>query len=771
MPGLAFQPNGYSFTLFGVATIASLLCLYSWRRRAAPVARIMMLFMASIAIWSFGYAMELASQEVPMMLVWFGIEMVGIVTAPVLWLLFALRYTGRDPWFAPQKIVLLFVIPALTLVIFYTNSWHHLYFGETSLDNSGPFPTLEIELGPWYDFYIVYAFITTLIVISLFLRHSLGLSRVYRSQIWALIIASVMPLIGHALYLLGWTPLRNLDLAPFAFLITALSTIVAMSRFRLLDATPIARDTLFENLHDGIIVLDAQANIIDLNLAARRYLLLDEDVVGQSVQTANSGWLMLPRFATSQRKVRTEIVMGQARLRHLEVDNSPLYDNQGHYAGSYLTIRNINPRKEAEAALRARQVAEAANQAKGLFLAMMSHEIRTPMNGVLGTINLLLESELTPLQHELGTAARQSAEELLNLLNDILDFSKIEAGKLDLVVEDFDLQVLLDSLQHLFVEHAGRKSLHYSQQIGPNIPTLLRGDVGRLRQVLVNLTSNAIKFTQQGEIAVQVRLEAEQPNTGIALYFAVSDTGIGISSEKIPRLFNVFSQVDSTTQRKYGGSGLGLVISRQLVELMGGRIGVESVQGRGSTFWFTVLLQEQTLEAPKDEQARYLNVTQQPALEKEGITQPHPIPAPAAGSVLAEEYTPQNRRVLVVEDNITNQKVVLAVLKKLGYQADVAHNGLEAVQAFSQHSYNMILMDVAMPEMDGLEATRRIRNLERLESGDPHIPIIAMTAHAMSDDRARCLAAGMDDYITKPIRLPDFVALVSQWSGSPIQTE
>jgi CheY-like chemotaxis protein len=290
------------------------------------------------------------------------------------------------------------------------------------------------------------------------------------------------------------------------------------------------------------------------------------------------------------------------------------------------------------------------------------------------------------------------------------------------------------------------------------VPAYLCGDAKRLRQVLINLLNNAVKFTEQGEITLTVRRIQEGPAAQPLLCFSVQDTGIGIAPEKIPELFQVFTQVDSSTRRRYEGSGLGLVISRQLVELMGGQIGVESVDGSGSTFWFTV-----QIKAATNGDERFL-------VPAHSITSAEWKEAPASSFsqapidklLMANPEDTMQRRVLVAEDNLTNQKVVAAVLKKLGYQADIVQNGREAVEAFGTQRYDVVLMDVAMPEMDGMEATQQIRQLE--EESATHIPIIAMTAHAMSDDRARCLASGMDDYLTKPIRLPDLVKAINQWS-------
>ncbi len=517
--------------------------------------------------------------------------------------------------------------------------------------------------------------------------------------------------------------------------------------------------SIVEQTSDGIHLTDERGTIIEWNHGSEQITGIQRsealgnmswDVIYSLMPSAKKNPALYENYKASiQDFLKTghapwakqlmdhELQRADGTRRYVQQVGFPIKTDNGFMMCA--TMRDVTERRRMEEALqRALQEAKAATRAKSEFLANMSHEIRTPLNGIIGMTTLLLDTDLSAEQHEFVETIRISSEALLVIINDILDLSKIEAGRLELESQPFELKTCIEEAIDLLAHESAQKNLAVSYTMQQGTPHTLIGDVTRLRQILVNLIANAIKFTDVGHIVVSVSSETVSPVSSETqklplhrIQIAVRDTGIGIPDEAIGSLFRPFTQVDSSSKRKYGGTGLGLAISKRLSELMGGTMWVESVQGKGSTFTFAIIVEAAPVEMRANE-TRQVGERLTLFMEQELFAGMEPL------------------HILLAEDNVINQKVAIRLLERMGYRADVAANGLEVLEALQRQPYDVVLMDVQMPDMDGMEATRRIRTMW---AKDRQPWIIAMTAHVMEGDREWCLSSGMDDYVGKPIRV------------------
>jgi len=513
-------------------------------------------------------------------------------------------------------------------------------------------------------------------------------------------------------------------------------------------------ENIIKSMNDTLMVVSPAGAIQRVNTALLNLLSYEEgDLIGAPIGTilenthfsgencTNVGDLagIIPQGFISN--VETFFKAKDGRQIPVIFSASVMHGAQSTVQGIVCVALDITGRKEAEKALRsAKEAAETANRAKSQFLANMSHEIRTPMNGVLGMLDLMLDSLRDESHARLARIAHSSAEKLLAVINDILDFSKIEAGRLELQIHDFNLHELVKDVTDLFSVKALYKNIELRHDIAADVPHILQGDMVRLRQVLINLLGNAIKFTEKGEVALSASLVANETNA-LVVRFDVRDTGPGIGRDKLPCIFDAFSQADSSMARRHEGTGLGLAISRQLVEMMGGEIKVESTPGKGSQFSFTIRC------------SRGCEVqTREDSIEsKTGAD--------------SQSAISRRLRILLAEDNPVNQEVGKLILESLDCVVDVVEDGSLAVDAVFDSVYDLVFMDCQMPEVDGYEATRMIRKREKLEkAGGKRIPIVALTAHAMDGDKDFCIEAGMDDYLSKPFNAAQITGILQKWA-------
>lgn len=1013
----------YVLPLFAAAVLCSVLVVYAFRHTSVAGAVSLAFLSLAVAEWTLGYGLEIAAVNEASKVLWAKLQYLGIVTAPVAWLVFAGRFAGRATWLGGRHLLALLAIPALTLALVLTNEWHHVVWRSIELVAVSPLARLEIEYGPWFWVHAGYSYLAMALGSVLLVMRALYASRLHMRQIVLLLVSAITPWAANVMYLARIPPFGGIDPTPFAFALSSLLLGWGLLRNRLLDILPIARDVIVLGMRDGVIVVDSRGRVVDINPAAENFFGRSAAaVVGQPAAEVFGDHPALAALASNFAEQRATIVDEREPRRLYDVSVAPFADHRGRPGGWLVTMRDVTKQARDEATRRfllaqqetmqrvaraistslrldeifevvvaqiceafgyqmvsiylregdqlnpqawtgydevmspirvdrgvsgrvvrtgraafvqdadadpdfifakpgtrqaiitplkthegevigtlavestgepqltdddfallslladqisvavvnarlfeelraSREAAEAGARAKGAFLAQMSHEIRNPMNGVVGVTELLLRTDLSPEQRALVEVARASSRTLLEQLNDTLDYLKIEVGRLELAREPFDLRGTIEDALEQVALPAAEKRLDLSYRIEPGVPLLIVGDRVRLQQILVNLFSNAVKFTDRGEVAAVVSASA-LADERCELRFEVRDTGIGIPLDRVGELFQPFSQIDSSSARRRVGSGLGLAISRQLCQLMGGTMWVESDGRSGSTFFFTlrveaprkwqdlddepgVLAGRQALLVAQESSARRALAAQLAALgvgvqvcgSPEEALQvvargwrfdvailglpPEPCvdlaralrAADAAGMAivrlawLGETFPPaeaelfqgalyrpvkqphlrallarlihrqplasplaavrqplmQPLRVLIVDDDRVSRQLFAHLLDALGHEAEIVSNGAAALEALARQRYDLLFLDVRMPDVDGVEVVRTVRST----LPPPQQPyIVAVTGDSLARDRERYLDAGMNDVLSKPVWLHDLRAALERFSAA-----
>lgn len=863
---MEWQQSPYTLPLVvtGLITFAS--AVYTARQRHIPGAGHLLKMLLAITIWVFFYILELKAIALDDKLFWTKAEYLAIIFIPVEYLLFVLKYTGtfhkiRKP---RQFTFGLLIIPAFTLFLSWTNEWHQLLYQTTGLIFENGLSYLTLTRGSGFWIYLGYIYLLLLTSTLILLRKFLTAQHPYQSQHILTAIAGLFPWVGNVIYITGLNPLPYLDPTPFTFALTGLCFALLLFRFKFLDIVPIARSLVVERLEDGVIVIDGQNRVVDINETAVSLLQKDKkEILGHPLSFSQPQWLTLAAVLKEDKPAKIELPIKEA---HYEVSTTLLTNESSGVNGRLLTLHNISPQKKTEQMLQhAKEAAEAADQAKTNFLTNISHEIRTPLNAVVGMAEMLRQTPLNPNQQELLNVMVQSSNNLMQLINNILDFSRLEAGNLTLNQQSFDLVDCVEAALENVRQAAHEKHLALSYQIDAPTPTWLVGDAVRLRHILINLLENSIKFTEEGEIKITIS-HLPQPE-GVQLHFVVEDSGIGIAPAQAKNLFSPFQQIDSSMTRAHGGNGLGLVICKRLVMLMGGDIYLNSTAGQGTAVHFSAQFTIATDNQPPTVSLRHHKATltnkrlliitkdahQRRQISKEArvaglevytagscqeasywvshseafdvvlldtaVWQAEPdivnqmrhqetrLPLPIILLSSGEAALPTEvqatvfsavlphsmdssqmydtlmnvlsvatptlsshglaetmakrfpLKILVVEDNKLNQRIIKTMLAKLGYHPDVAANGKEAVQIARQSEYDVILMDIQMPVMDGIVATQQIL-ADGAVGKRPYI--IAVTAHALEGDREYYLSSGMNEYLSKPVTLNQLVEVLYQ---------
>jgi len=698
------------------------------RRSDIPAVNTLVLALFLGCAWSVFAAIDLITQSLDAKVLLYKIGFFVFPFVPVVWLETVHRFVYGRPLLYGGRLVAVSIIPMVTIVLAWSTDSHELFRYNFRLDETGPFATLRYERGPWDFVNMAYAAGLALYAYLMLWKWLPGtFSSAAKARLVLLGVGGI-PLAINLLFFFDVLPLPGFNFTPVLFAISGSLLTWALVHFRVIDLGHTSRGSLVERLKDLLVVLDRENRIVDINAPACRMLGAKRDsVTGWNALEVLSVWpdVVEAMRADQEEAVEVSLPGGNGDHDFYELSILPIENSgPGQSRARLLILRDISSHKKIEDDLRrAKVAAEDADRAKSRFLAMMSHEIRTPMNAVVGFADILKSSVLNEEQNEYVDLIRESGESLLVIIDDLLDYSRIETGQIVLEHKPFALHEKVTAICRVMLPRAKAKGLDLFWEIDPEVPSNMVGDGGRTGQILLNLISNAVKFSEKGEIHVCVRVIRERdlgvPRDSRLVEFRVEDTGIGVPDEMRDSIFLPFSRADAALNTEQSGTGLGLAISRKLCELMGGGMTLEPRDEGGSIFSFTAIL------AMPDAKERHAGTPPQEAA--------------------------QPLRVLVVEDNAVNRRLLATLLRRFGHSVEVAEGGYRALDMIIDERFDAILMDLQMPDMDGFNTARAIRDEERLRRAKRETYLIAVTAHALPSVRERCKEAGMNDFITKPI--------------------
>lgn len=708
--------NPFSFILFLAALPTGIITAILVKRPGAP--RQFSYVMAVTAIWAFAYGLELMSHTLDMMLFWVKVEYVGVALIPGLLIQFTLAFTGREALIRPKNQWMWYVVPAITLAMVLTTPMHALHYVNPSVNQSGPFPLLQFEAGPWYWIHTAYFYGAMIWSLRELVRRYLSTAGLYKQQALMIILGSILPWFVNLMYLLDFRPFGSLDLTPFAFLATGSVIAYGLLKFRLFELLPIARDKLVEGMTDGVMVLDVLGQVVDANPMMRKILNVPmEDLIGRNPADFLPDSDSLTRLIGQNEESRTVLTLGTAdNPIYLQIQMTPIIDRERNNDrnGTLLVWRDVTDQERFERELLiAKSKAVESDRLKTAFLANVSHEIRNPMHAIMGFAEILRDPDTSPADRiRYSEIISQSSKRLLNLLNDIIDLSKLEAGHDQPTFHAANILDVVGEVVTLFGPESQRKSIPIivESELQPE-EHVVETDHQKLRQILTNLLSNALRFTDEGSVTVRIRRVSK------FLYLSVKDTGVGIDPKFHSVIFERFRQADDRSPRHVGGTGLGLALSKAYATLIGGQLMVDSDKGAGSTF---------TLRIP------YAAGSLAPVAE-------------AASGSKPDLPDLSGHRILLAEDEPMNVKYLSVILRKAKAEVITASNGREAVTIASSQDLSLVIMDIMMPEMDGFDASRRIRDLK------PDLPIVGLSGHAMIEED-KVLKAGITHMMTKPVQ-------------------